>query len=83
MLLNSKGSKSEEVMQYLSEEYDKVDQNLDLMLSKTMTEANSTESAVRGQDNAVESNSSTLQELAHLNDPIGSSKKGDQLYRPS
>jgi hypothetical protein len=46
------------------------------MQSKTMTEANSTESAVRGQDNAVESTSSTLQELAHLNDPTRVKQKG-------
>ncbi|RLN08484.1 hypothetical protein C2845_PM11G16180 [Panicum miliaceum] len=75
-ILNSKGSKSEEVMQYLSEEYEKIDKNLELMLSETRTEANSTQSASRAQENAVESSSSTLRELPHLNDPTRVKQKG-------
>lgn len=68
-ILNSKGSKTEEAAMYLTEEYDRINTQLELMLSTPNAVVPSTQSVLREDEIAGGRNTGNLLELGELNDP--------------
>jgi hypothetical protein len=75
-LLNAKASKTEEAMQYLNGEFDKLDSVLDFLLSTPNTKTQGAESGVQADDTIEEGSSTNLLELVELHDPDRVKQKG-------
>ena len=75
-MLTSKGSKMEETMEYLKEEFDRLDTMLDLLLSTTNIGGEVGSSSVQGSGTVGQGSSANLLELADLHDPDRVKQKG-------
>jgi len=78
-LINSKASKTDEAMQYLSEEFERIDKTLDELLSTPLQQAQTHQSRMQDNGSMAEASSANLHELGHLEDPEKVKQKG----RPS
>lgn len=63
-------------MQYLIEEYDKIDKHLDFMISASKAPVSSTQSGVEEHGIGTGSNTTDLLDLGELNDPDKVKQKG-------